>query len=177
MEKKDQTINNIITNNIKNYSNILYNQSHYSYELINNISKNIQNKMDDFKEKIKKYLFDIIDEKNFTKYDFHNSYFEKNMLDFYNITNQKNEFLLNENSNKYTFTYKNLLFDETIESNYVFYNFFSFDIDFLNSIYETIDFYTKYIIDKNFDLTYEYFEEVKSYVDKCIKECKEDDSF
>lgn len=43
----------------------------------------------------------------------------------------------------------------------------------MSSIDEIITNWAKKIIDQNFDLTYQYFQEVKSFLDNCYKECKE----
>ena len=83
IDKIDQFVNNIITNYIKNYTNILFNQSYYSYELINNITINTQKINYNLGNKIKEYLNEIKNDKISNLSECNNTYFEKNMLDFY----------------------------------------------------------------------------------------------
>ena len=175
IDKIDQFVNNIITNYIKNYTNILFNQSYYSYELINNITINTQKINYNLGNKIKEYLNEIKNDKISNLSELNNTYFEKNMLDFYNITDQNNKFYLNDNFIKCYYNYEVNSFnsDKTYQNTFILYNCSSFDIDFMSSIDEIITNWAKKIIDQNFDLTYQYFQEVKSFLDNCYKECKE----
>jgi len=92
INKIEDTINDIVTFNIKNYSNNLFNKYNYAYESINNETKNLQRKAFDFGKSMKNYLFEIKSEKDLKEKNIQDTYFENNMFDLYNISNQKVEF-------------------------------------------------------------------------------------
>ena len=145
IEKIDKTINEIITQNIQNFTNILYNSGNYFYEIISNNSLHYHKKIIEAGKLIKNKIKEIKINKDLNIKKFHDKYFEDNMFKFYNITNEK--IILSEESDK---------------------NFSSFDIDFINSIMNTILIYGKKQIDVNFNLAYEYLYEGKSFVDECL---------
>ena len=149
INKLEETINDIITLYIKNYSVNLFNKYTYAYESINNITKNLQEKVFDFGKKVKNYLFEIKNEKKLNEINLEDTYLEKNMFDLYNLTNKRIDFFLKENSENYT----------------------SFDKIFIESMNNSIIKWTKYYIDKNFQLAYDYLNEAKYYVNNC-KETK-----
>ena len=98
INKIEDTIKDIITYNIKYYSNNLFNKYNYAYESINNETKNLQRKAFDFGKSIKNYLFEIKNEKDLNEINLQDSYFENSMFDLYNMLNLKIEILLKENS-------------------------------------------------------------------------------
>ena len=98
INKIEDTINDIITYNIKYYSTNIFNKYNYAYESINNETKNLQRKAFDFGKSVKNYLFEIKNEKELNEINLQDTYFENNMLDLYNMSNQKIELLLKENS-------------------------------------------------------------------------------
>jgi hypothetical protein len=105
----------------------------------------LQRKAFDFGKSVKNYLFEIKNEKDLNEINLQDTYFENNMLDLYNMSNQKIELLLKENSQ----------------------NFTSFDKVFIESVNNLIIYWTKYYIDKNFQLTYDYLNEAIDYVENC----------
>ena len=145
INKMEETINDIITFYIKYYSNIFISKYNYAYESINNKTQNFQKKALDFGKSIKNYLFEIKNEKNLNDKNLEETYFENNMFDLYNISNQKIEFFLKEDSEFLT----------------------SFDKVFIESVNNLIIFWTKYYIDKNFELAYEYLNETIDKVENC----------
>ena len=149
INKIEDIINNIITFYIKNYSDNLFNKYTYAYESINNITKNLQEKVFDFGKSVRNYLFEIKNEKNLNKINQEETYFENNMFDLYNISYQRINSIFKENSENYTL----------------------FDIIFIESLNNSIMYWTKYYIDKNFQLAYDYLNEAKDFVDSC-KETK-----
>ena len=153
LDNIDETINDIVTRNIKNYANILYNETLNINDLFNNITLNISNKMLETGKSIKNYLNEINNEKNKNKKVFHNEYLEDNLYKYYNITNKKSEFILKENSQ----------------------NFSSFDRDFIYSVLTTIISWGAGVIDYNFDLGNQTLNEAKSFVDDCLSECAENE--
>ena len=145
INKIEDTINDIITFYIKYYSKIFISKYNYAYESINNKTINFHKKVLDFGKSIKNYLFEIKNEKNLNEKNLKDIYFENNMFDLYNISNQKFEFFLKKDSEFFT----------------------SFDKAFIETVNNLIIFWTKYYIEKNFELAYEYLNETIDKVETC----------
>ena len=149
----DESINQIIVQYINQSTDILSNLSNYLYNNINNYSINVGNKMLELGKLIKSTLNNIKLNKKKAFNDKNNSYFEDNMFNFYEITNEKNELLSNKKGKELS----------------------SFDKNFLNSIRKIIETYSLEQIDYNFNLTYEYFTEGKDVIDNCMINNEEED--
>ena len=102
VNKIEDIINDITTFYIKYCSNIFISKYNYAYESINNQTINFHKKILDFGKSVKNYLFEIKNEKNLNEKNLKDTYFENNMFDLYNISNQKIEFFLKEDSEFFT---------------------------------------------------------------------------
>ena len=136
---------------MKSHTYNLFNQSFLLYNSINNITYELQKKMNDFGKSIKDTIIDIKNEKYLSILEYHDKYYENNMLAFYNEI-----YSINEYCSKNSFS--------------------SFDKDFLNSLNNIIFGLGAGIIKYNFDLAYEYLNEAKKFVEDCEKD-EDDDIF
>ena len=149
IDKIDENINDIIIKIIKNYTNLLYNETKAKTNLISNKTLNTTNKLIEIGKNIKNYLIEIKKEKNKNIKDFHSEYFENYIYKFYNLTNLKNEYILNENSKNYS----------------------SFEREFINSVINQMLYWGTYTINYNFKLAYQLLNDAKYYVEDCLDEC------
>ena len=145
----DETLNELMIKNIKNLADISYNETQKTKNLINNMTLIISNKILEIGKNIKNYLINSKNNKIQKIRNFHNEFFENNMYKYYNITEQKNKYILDEDS-------------KTLSS---------FESDFINSVKNTIIFWGMQTIDSNLNLAYQYLNEAKYYVDECYEEC------
>ena len=150
LDKIDESINDIVIKNIKNYANISFNGTQIANNMINNMTLIFSKKMIEIGKNIKNYLNDVKNNKTKMLKDFHSEYFENNIYKFYDITNQKNEYIINEDAKDLS----------------------HFENDFINSVKNIIIFIGKQTIDSNLNLAYQYLNEANSYVEDCFNTCK-----
>ena len=91
MDIIDQSINNIITLYLKDNTIYLNSQVTNIYEILNDMSFNLENIMNNMGRSIIDFLNKVKKEKYLNILEFHNKYFEKNVMNFYNNFYKKKE--------------------------------------------------------------------------------------